>query len=115
MKRLTVVIILLGVLSLACSTQAATAFPTTPTTTPVVTASPTVTTVPTTVWESVVRMEYVNVRNAPSGASVGIVRRGSVVEIVKCDNTWCEIKEPAGYVWRGCLSDNPGKLGCRSK
>lgn len=60
-------------------------------------------------------MEYVNVRQEPNGTTVDYVRKGSVVEIVKCDNTWCEIVEPAGYVWRGCLADNPQKLGCRSK
>lgn len=115
MKRLSVVIILLGVLSLACSVQAATDFPTTPVVTPSTTPMPTLTPEPTTVWESVVRMEYVHIRSTPGGSSVGIVRKGTVVNIVSCDNTWCQIKEPAGYVWRGCLSDNPGKLGCRSK
>lgn len=114
MKRLTVVIILLGLLSIACSTQVATAIPTTPSTTPIP-VLPALTPTPTTVRTSVVRMEYVHVRNIPSGASVGIVTKGTVVKIVDCDNTWCEIVEPAGYVWRGCLSDNPEHLGCRSK
>lgn len=115
MKRLSVVILLLGVLSLACSTQVATAFPTTPTPAATATASPTPRPSPTTAWTSVVRMEYVNVRQEPNGTTVDYVRRGIVVEIISCDNSWCLISDPAGYVWRGCLSDNPEKLGCRSK
>lgn len=114
MKRMTVVLLVLVLSSLACSRQIATAIPTTPTTTPTSTAEP-LTTPTTTVWTTVIRMAQVNIRETPGGASVAVLRKGVVVEIVSCDGSWCEIKEPAGYVWRGCLSDNPDGLGCRSK
>lgn len=62
-----------------------------------------------------VTAKMVNVREDIGGGAVAILQAGDVVEIVACDGSWCQIKEPAGYVWRGCLSDNPAGLACRSK
>jgi hypothetical protein len=57
----------------------------------------------------------VNVRTAPDGDVIGFLRAGDVVNVLECSELWCKIESPAGYVWRGCLSDNPENLGCSTK
>lgn len=117
MKRALLTLLTLAFLTLACSMQVPNSQTPLPTATNTAVLTPTATELGTAtpVWTSVVRMEYVYVRSVPNGSSVGIIRKNTEVEIVDCDNTWCEIVEPAGYVWRGCLADNPEHLGCRSK
>lgn len=62
-----------------------------------------------------VLVPVVNVRDS-NGSVIGYVRAGETVTIVLCDGNTCEISSPvAGFVWRGCLSDNPDGLECRSK
>lgn len=87
-----------------------------PTVLPTVTALPTLTPAPNAnSWKTRVTLPTVNVRDQPDGAIIGSVTVGSVVEIVGCVGNWCQIVEPAGYIWRGCLEDNPENLGCRSR
>lgn len=66
-------------------------------------------------WKATVSRVHVNVRNKPNGNVVGTLLSGDTVTILECLEGWCRIKDPAGYVWQGCLSDNPNHLGCRSK
>ena len=57
----------------------------------------------------------VNVREEPNGAVIGALHTGDEVTILNCAGSWCRIDKPSGYVWRGCLSDNPERLGCKAK
>ncbi len=59
----------------------------------------------------------VNVRAAPDNTSavVGSLQAGDLVDVLVCAGPWCQIKEPFGWVWRGCLSDNPDGLKCEAK
>jgi len=116
MKRPLLAIFVLVLSVLACSRKIAPAVPPTPGTTP--SPTPAVTPEPSTTvkaqWMAVVEQVQVNVRDEPAGAVVGVVRSGESVVILSCDGSWCRIDEPAGYVWRGCLSDNPKGLGCEA-
>jgi Predicted solute binding protein len=119
-KRPVIAIFILVLSMLACSRQIATTVPPTPGTTPspIPTATPvpsTTVTTPSEQWTAVVEHVQVNVRAAPAGSVVGVVRSGDSVVILSCDGSWCQIVEPAGYVWRGCLSDNPKGLGCEAR
>lgn len=80
-------------------------------------------------WFAAVKLPIVNVRSAPCdktgetcGTIVGNLEAGDLVVIANCGATgsehenWCEITEPVeGYVFRGCLSDNPDGLGCEAR
>lgn len=96
--------------SLAVSTPTILA-PTLTKSVPVSTKAPT----DTGVWTSTIVRPLVNVRKSPNGVVVDTLRTGVEVEIVQCAGNWCQIVDPPGYVWRGCLSDNPQKLGCAAK
>jgi SH3-like domain-containing protein len=63
---------------------------------------------------AVVRQAFVNVRTEPDGAVIGYVEAGQEVEIVECQDNWCLLVEPAGYVFQGCLSI-ADELGCTAK
>jgi SH3-like domain-containing protein len=78
------------------------------------TAIPTVKPVMTEQWTASVQLPVVNVRDAPNGKVIGSLVAGDSVVIVKCVGSWCQIK-PAGWIFRGCLSDNPANLGCTAK
>ena len=69
----------------------------------------------TPIWRTTVARPVVNVRAKPDGPILDSLRAGASVEILECTKNWCRIKKPAGWVWRGCLSDNPAKLGCQAK
>jgi hypothetical protein len=109
----TVLVLVLSVL--ACRQP----LPSKPTTVAVVTTVTTVT--PdntldnTSEWMAVVARPVVNVRTKPDGNVISQLRAGVSVEIRECTRTWCRIANPAGWVWRGCLSDNQNNLGCRAK
>jgi SH3-like domain-containing protein len=55
---------------------------------------------------------YVRAAADAGSAEVGSLETGQSVEIVKCTGDWCEIVEPAGFVWRGCTDNNPDGLKC---
>lgn len=55
----------------------------------------------------------VNVRNAPDGDVIGYLLPGENVTVYECTDEWCRVEQ--GWIWRGCLSDNPAKLGCSAK
>jgi uncharacterized protein YgiM (DUF1202 family) len=78
-------------------------------------ASPTPTASPTAADVATIRAT-VYVRSAPdaNSAEVGSLETGQSVEIVACDGSWCQIRTDvlSGYVFRGCLSDNPDGLKC---
>jgi len=57
----------------------------------------------------------VNVRRSSGGDVVGQIYAGQDVVILSCAENWCQIKEPLGFVWQGCLSENPDDLGCEAK
>jgi hypothetical protein len=59
----------------------------------------------------------VNVHKAADVDSevIGWVYAGQDVVIVACDGNFCRIEQPFGYVFRGCLSDNPDGLGCEAR
>jgi hypothetical protein len=59
----------------------------------------------------------VNVHREPDTKSevVGWVYSDQKVAIVSCDGDYCLLEQPFGYVWRGCISDNPDNLGCEAR
>lgn len=76
-----------------------------------------VTELPTqTPWTAYVQAEAVYVRSEPDGLPTDkFLTVGNSVTVLQCVGNWCQIKEPAGWVFRGCLSDNPTGLGCEAK
>lgn len=119
MKRLLLTLLTLALASLACSQPIPNAAPV-PTETPLGTAlvaeisTPNVLETPN-AWTTTIVRPVVNVRDRPDGKVEASLRAGASVEILECTEQWCRIKKPAGWVWRGCLSDNPAKLGCQAK
>lgn len=123
--RVALAFSILVLLSLAC-TQAvqlptATALPT-DTEIPVPTLKAVKPTLTASVWIATVSRPQINVRSAGCdengdncGEVVGQLESGDQVSIIACDENWCQIEKPAGWVFRGCLSDNPEKLGCSAK
>jgi hypothetical protein len=57
----------------------------------------------------------VSVREKPGGKVIGYVEAGQSVNVLECTDEYCKIEQPFGYVWRGCLSDNPDGLGCEAR
>ena len=116
MKRVLLTLLTLVMLQMACvSSSLGVATPTakpSPTKALGVTKTPTVT--PNARITTITR-PLVNVRKSPNGLVVDTLRTGTEVEIVECSGNWCQIVDPPGYVYRGCLSDNPAKLGCSAK
>jgi hypothetical protein len=57
------------------------------------------------------------VRQLPDAGSekVGELYVGQRVTVISCADEWCKIEQPFGYVYRGCLSNNPDRLGCEAK
>jgi hypothetical protein len=120
MKRVLLSMTALLVMSLACQQVVVT-----PTLSPTLTrilATPTA--VPSaspapltdTVKVVVVRQASVNVRNAANGDPTGeYIYAGQSVTVLEIDGDWVHIAKPDGWVWRGCLSDNPDGLGCEAK
>jgi hypothetical protein len=120
-KVLTTVLVLV-LSSLACMEQVVTPTPTVspvePTPSPLP-ATPTRRAVPSATAEAdvqtaVVRAALVNVRAMPDGEVIGQIEAGQEVEIVECQDNWCLLVEPAGYVFQGCLSIADGQ-GCTAK
>lgn len=113
--------------SLACMQENVTATPeisVTNTVTPSVTSLPPTqtATVPTSTPSTTARVAIVteamiNVHSSPEGAVIGYLKAGDNVIVLgfSDDGKWVQIDSPAGYVWRGCLSDNPDKLGCEAR
>lgn len=122
--RLKLALLLLVLSSLACMEQVSTVTPeVTLTVTPL---SPTKTaTVPTATARPVttdqqtaaVVQAVVNVRSAPDGDVIGYLSAGDTVTVYECTELWCEVSTDVihGWIWRGCLSDNPADLGCSAK
>jgi multidrug efflux pump subunit AcrA (membrane-fusion protein) len=108
--------------SLACGqyvTATPTVSPPSPSSTapvPAATAKPTEASVPAQDVQTATIQATVYVRAEPDANSpeIGSLTTGEVVEIVTCAGDWCQI-EPEGYVWRGCLSDNPDGLKCEAR
>ena len=116
MNRIHLAIFALVAASLACNQPV----PGTPTETPTATSLVAVIAVQLTAtpeWTATVSKPVVNVRSKPGGAVVGSLRAGDSVEIVACVDKWCQIVEPAGFIWQGCLSGsaNPDKLRCEAR
>src|SRR3990170_4173747 len=105
--RTTVLFVVVLVLSsLACG-QIVTTLPTTPA--PAVVATPTVTITPTILPSPTATLSpgvaqivapVVNVRAKPDGVVIGTLKAGDAVTVLSCDGNWCEIAEPAGYVFK---------------
>ena len=76
-------------------------------------SSPTVSKVVT----ATVSHPVVNVRDNPGGIVIGSLQSGDTVTVVSCKDNWCEISTDvlSGFVYRGCISDNPDKLGCEAR
>jgi hypothetical protein len=61
---------------------------------------------------------YVRQSADAASAEVGSLETGQTVEVLACDGSWCEIEymfeneTVTGFVFRGCLSDNPDNLKC---
>jgi hypothetical protein len=124
MKKPILAILALILASLACGQQIAAITPTVaadPTPRPSATlTAPTPTSSPSAEAEQAeVRAAVVRVRDAADGEPLTpeqYIYAGQSVTIVACSGNWCEISEPvAGFVWRGCLSDNPDNLKCQAE
>jgi hypothetical protein len=108
---------------LACAVPVPTTVPvrTAVSTTVVTTPLPTVVKPPTTPatpgsQTATVVKPVVRVHAAPDSDEItGYLSSGDEVTILECDGDWCQIKNPDGFVFRGCLSDNPKRLGCQAK
>lgn len=107
------VVILLSML--ACNQQVTTPIPKTPSAALQQPQEPTTTVTTTPEWTAEVSQVKVNIRSEPDGDVVGYLQSGDRVTLLKCVDNWCQIREPAGWIWRGCLSDNPLKSKCEAK
>ena len=121
MKRYLLLVCLVAV-SLACQTPLLSVQPK---------AAPTATRLPVTAtrqitptatrsatWTAKVRRPVVNVRKTADGVPSGkYLIVGNSVTVLRCEDNWCEIKDPAGWVFIGCLDDsvNVSHLGCEAK
>jgi hypothetical protein len=122
MKRNLLALAVLALSALACMEQIATVTPTaTPSPSPTApvptaTAKPTEASVTAQDVQTATIQATVYVRAEPDANSpeIGSLMTGEVVEIVTCAGDWCQI-EPEGYVWRGCLSENPDNLKCEAR
>ena len=124
MKVPFLTLLTLSLASLACSLQVSSrvtnAEAALPTPTPTTLLTPT--TAPTqelgeSSWTASVELPTVNVRKTAGGDPTGAyLAAGDQVEILRCTVRWCQISKPVrGWVFRGCLSDNPKKLGCEAE
>ena len=130
MKQIRIALLILSVSILACGqyvTPAPAVSPTetSPTARPaqLVTVSPTQTVSAPASIESVDTAKVVSaivyVRSAPSGDVIkgpkNYVSAGDTVTVESCSGSWCKISAPvSGYIWRGCISDNPEALRCEA-
>lgn len=125
--RLRLAILALVISSLACMEQVSTVTPAfTPQATaadPIPSPAPTATPRPSPTATvpaedtAVVVQALVNLRDAPDGTVIGSLEAGQAVTVIQCDADWCEVetKQMSGFVYRGCISDNPEELGCTAK
>jgi hypothetical protein len=124
MTRVKLFVLILILASLACTQAVTTAV--TPTATRMAatrTAKPVTTAVTTTTPQIVkVSRPLVNVRKESGGEVVGTIKEGDTVNVMFCgtdpnkDNyQWCELEQPFGYVWQGCLTGLNKNLGCEAK
>jgi hypothetical protein len=118
-RKLRAALLVLVLSALACSVPVPASSTTAVTTPTVSTETPAITVVEdpdnTPVWRTTVVRPVVNVREKPGGKVIATLGTGDTVEIVNCTGSWCQIQKPAGFVFRGCLSDNPARLGCQAK
>jgi uncharacterized protein YgiM (DUF1202 family) len=121
-KVLTTVLVLV-LSSLACMEQVVTPTPTVSAVAPtpsLVPATPTRRAVPSATAEAqdvqtaVVRAALVNVRAEPGGEVVGQLEAGTDVRVIECIDGWCQIVDPDGWVFQGCLSIADGQ-GCEAR
>jgi hypothetical protein len=116
----------LAVLQMACvasvmqlPTQTSTAVPTVSSTIAPSPVPATRTATPAAEAETAIITAIVYVRQLAdaSSAAVGSLETGAEVEIVECTGEWCEVRTDVlvGFVWRGCLSDNPDNLKCEAR
>jgi SH3-like domain-containing protein len=108
---MTRLILILSLAALACASPA---WVPTATPTPLPAPTPTKPTL-TGAWTAKIELPTVNVRKTPGGEVIDSLSAGETVTIIQCTGSWCQISKPAGWVWRGCLSDNPERLGCQAK
>lgn len=69
-----------------------------------------------TVVQAVVRL-HDKPGDDPDNVVIGYLRAGDKVTVILCDKSWCKISttEQTGYIYRGCLSENPDNLGCEAR
>ena|SRR5574343_378450 len=58
--------------------------------------------------------DFLWVRDAPGGKRVDWLELGQAVTVLGCKDNWCQIQDPPGWVFRGCLSGN-NDLGCQAR
>jgi hypothetical protein len=124
--KVPILAILAAILASGCVMSAVQSVPTAPPTasptalspplspTATVTRTPTMASVTAEDVQTAVIRATVYVRAEPDADSpeVGSLETGAEVVIVECSGEWCQIENPAGYVFRGCTSDNPDGLKC---
>ena len=115
-RRLIFLVVMTGAI-LACAVQVATPVPVM-TKTAVMTTIPksVMTTTPDSVMTATILQPVVTVRESPGGQATGnYLAIGNKVVILSCLGEWCKIQKPAGWVYRGCLAEVAGELGCQSR
>lgn len=131
--RARLALLILSVSILACAKTVSTVSPAAPSLQPADTASPQ----PTppapaatsvsidTVRRATIVKPTVNVRSSPASAEgepagpvTGSLSAGDIVRVISCSRFYCKVSSSGidtGYIWRGCLSDNPERLGCEAR
>jgi len=115
MKKTLAFLVSIVLAMLACNVQVPTIQNATATALPTLLPSATKLPTVTKTWMAEVKLPTVNIRESPDGKVIDSLSAGDKVTILECSRTWCKIMKPRGYIWRGCLSDNPTALGCQAK
>jgi hypothetical protein len=121
MKRLSLFLVCLVAVSLACSIQVGGSFhsdqPTsTPTATKFIHPKPTATNQVADALAVTISQAVVKVRKSAGGEETGnYVRSGERVQIVRCVDDWCQIQKPSGWIFRGCIAELADGLLCQAK
>lgn len=124
-KAPVLAVVVLALSALACMEQIPTVAPAveptantanTSTPTPTRTARPSATSTPADEPQTAtVSRAVVNVRDEPGGAVIGSVEAGDVVTVLGCVDDWCEIDDPDGYVYQGCLDGYNDGMSCEAR
>ena len=61
-------------------------------------------------WQLVAPVPWIKIEPAS-----GKLEAGQEETLIECTGDWCELSDPPGWVFRGCLLEMAGGLECRAK